>query len=110
MSSPKRPADLTTDDLKRLLVTGLADREWHDFTEEEGLDPDAVESWATGYPGERTQGTMFILSRYDDGGQKYALVSSTGVRPEPKQVTTDGHLLAWLWGRVVDGRDDPIPA
>jgi hypothetical protein len=107
--NPPRPTDLSKDDLRRMLLEHLGGLEWQDLTGAEGLDPEAVETWAVGHPSRRGDHTLFLLSRYEDPGREFALVSSTGVRPEPKQVTTDERLLAWLWERVHGGLD-PIPA
>lgn len=106
-----RPANMSREELVSNLVLGLAEREWNNLTGEDGTDLEAEESWATGYQGARTQGVIFILSKYSDGGRKFALVSSTGVRPEPKQVTTDEAMLGWLWEEIRGGKEgaDPVP-
>lgn len=70
---------------------------WHDITGEAGTDPAAVQSMACGF--DTKAGSTFILSRYEDEGQPFALVGSKNGDPF-KQVTDDPVRLRRLWSQV----------
>jgi len=89
--------DYSREDLELELMVQLACGTWVDLTGEEGTDPDATQSLAFGREG---GGAIFILSRYEDGGDQFSLTSLKEGREEGRAVTKEQFKLQWLWDSI----------
>lgn len=98
MTAPQRPEDMTREDLELGICVELSTREWHDITEECNPDPEAVQCLATGYDGERNGSTIWMLTRYEDDAERFALVCN--MRGKSKRVVMEQFKLEWLWEQV----------
>ena len=74
-----KPADMTTAELEQALLVQLSTLEWHDLTEV-SPDPEAVQCLGAGLAIGRK--TIYMLTRYEGEGDKYALVA----QPEGDEV------------------------
>jgi len=91
-----KPADMTTAELEQALLVQLSTLEWHDLTEV-SPDPEAVQCLGAGLAIGRK--TIYMLTRYEGEGDKYALVAQPE-GDEAKRVVTEQFKLEWLWEQV----------
>jgi hypothetical protein len=101
----ERPPERTRDQIELDLLVELSIHEWHDVTEV-CPDPSAIQCFAYGINGKRHGPTVYMLSRYEDGGAEFALVSYVDGREEGKAVATEQFKLQWLWQQVINGESD----
>ena len=95
-----RPPGQSREQIELDLLVELSTAEWHDVTEV-SPDPDAVQCFAYGINGKRNGETIFYLTRYEDDGAQYALVSQAENRgPDGKATTTEQFKLEWLWESI----------
>lgn len=87
-------AELTVGDR---IVIPLSRHKWYDVTDY-SPDPEAVQCFATAYQGKRLGETIFMMSRYEDEGDPFALVSKIG--GEIKRVALEPYQLEWLWEHI----------
>jgi len=85
-------------DLDVQLAAHLSRREWHDITDRHKPDPDSIQCLATAYEGRRNGETVWMFSRYEDDGDRFALVCR--MRGESKRVDIPQDALQWLWEEV----------
>jgi len=90
--------DMGHDELEVRLAANLAVRTWFDVTEEHNPDPSAVQCYATGHVGRRNGETIYMLSRYEDDGEDFALVCK--MRGEAKRIGMEQFKLQWLWEKI----------
>lgn len=77
------------------LLSGLT---WHDVTDVENRDPEAVQTFATGHRRRDGKDQLWLMNRYDDGGDEFALV--TLIRGEVQKAPVDQDKLRWLWEQI----------
>ena len=99
MSKP-RPKDMTRDDLEMGIIVELSARHWHDITEDYNPDPEAVQCLALGYNGKSSGETIWMLTRYEDTEEKFALVCSKDGKA--KRVVMEQFKFEWLWEQVTE--------
>jgi len=98
MTTPPKPEDMTREDLELGICVELSFHPWHDITEECNPDPEAVQCLAAGYKGKGNGDTIWMLTRYEDDKDRFALVCN--MRGEVKRVGMEQYKLQWLWEKV----------
>lgn len=84
--------------IDRILIH-IAKASWDDVTGMFGTDETAIQSLAASFDTRLQQ--LYILSRYEDGGAEFSLVSFNATSAKSKRVTADQERLKRLWDRVI---------
>lgn len=100
-----RPPEKTREQVELDLMVELSLRHWHDVTEV-CPDPAAVQCFAYGIDGKNNGTTLYFLTRYEDEGAEFALVSYAEKKDKERAVCTEQFKLQWLWEQVTKEEPD----
>lgn len=87
-----------------MLLTLLADLKWHDVSEVDNRDQEAAQTFATGHRKRDGGNQLWMMNRYEDEGDDFALV--TVIRGEVRKAPIDQDRLGWLWEKISGSVDD----